>query len=43
MWSQISNIGDAALTLPIALTCAGWLAVSNWRLAVRWIALLAAG
>ncbi|MCO8610519.1 phosphatase PAP2 family protein [Burkholderia multivorans] len=43
MWSQISNIGDAALTLPIALTCAGWLVVSNWRLAVRWIALLAAG
>ncbi|KWF21984.1 phosphatase PAP2 family protein [Burkholderia pseudomultivorans] len=43
MWSEISNIGDAALTLPIALTCAAWLALSNWRLALRWVALLAAG
>jgi membrane-associated phospholipid phosphatase len=43
MWSEISNIGDAALTLPVALTCAVWLALSNWRLAVRWIVLLAAG
>ncbi|RQR37525.1 phosphatase PAP2 family protein [Burkholderia sp. Bp9143] len=43
MWSEISNIGDAALTLPVALTCAVWLALSNRRLAVRWIALLAAG
>ncbi|VWB73945.1 phosphoesterase [Burkholderia dolosa] len=43
MWSEISNIGDAALTLPIALTCAAWLALSNWTLAVRWVALLAAG
>jgi len=43
MWSEISNIGDAALTLPVALTCAVWLALSDWRLAVRWIVLLAAG
>ncbi|WP_205172058.1 phosphatase PAP2 family protein, partial [Burkholderia sp. LMG 13014] len=43
MWSEISNIGDAALTLPIALTCAAWLALTNWRLAVRWGVLLAAG
>ncbi|KVV55141.1 phosphoesterase [Burkholderia territorii] len=43
MWSEISNIGDAALTLPVALTCAIWLALSDWRLAVRWIVLLAAG
>ncbi|KVE99659.1 phosphatase PAP2 family protein [Burkholderia vietnamiensis] len=43
MWSEISNIGDAALTLPVALTCAVWLALSDWRLAVRWVALLAAG
>ncbi|MBY4869347.1 MULTISPECIES: phosphatase PAP2 family protein [Burkholderia] len=43
MWSEISNIGDAALTLPVALTCAVWLALSNWRLAVRWVALLALG
>ncbi|MFP3502920.1 phosphatase PAP2 family protein [Burkholderia sp. SIMBA_062] len=43
MWSEISNLGDAALTLPVALTCAVWLALSNRRLAVRWIVLLAAG
>ncbi|AOK07145.1 phosphoesterase [Burkholderia latens] len=43
MWSEISNIGDAALTLPVALTCAVWLALSNWRLALRWVVLLAAG
>ncbi|MGU7772819.1 phosphatase PAP2 family protein [Burkholderia sp. MR1-5-21] len=43
MWSEISNIGDAALTLPIAVTCAAWLALFDRRLAIRWIALLAAG
>jgi len=43
MWSTISNIGDAALTLPIAVMCAVWLMLSDRRLAVRWIALLAAG
>ncbi|MGS0891799.1 phosphatase PAP2 family protein [Burkholderia stagnalis] len=43
MWSDISNIGDAALTLPIAVTCAAWLALSDWKLAVRWVAQLAAG
>ncbi|WP_269503481.1 phosphatase PAP2 family protein [Burkholderia sp. IMCC1007] len=43
MWGEISNIGDAALTLPVALTCAVWLALCNWRLAVRWVALLALG
>ena len=43
MWSEISNIGDAALTLPVALTCAVWLALSNWRLALRWVAPLALG
>ena len=43
MWSEISNIGDAALTLPIALTCAAWLVLTDWRLAVRWGVLLAAG
>jgi membrane-associated phospholipid phosphatase len=43
MWSAISNIGDAALTLPVALTCAVWLALCNRRLAWRWVALLAAG
>jgi membrane-associated phospholipid phosphatase len=43
MWYAISNIGDAALTLPIAAVCAIWLTLSDWRLAVRWILLLSAG
>jgi len=43
MWNAISNVGDAALTLPIAVACAIWLGFSGPRLAVRWIALLAAG
>jgi membrane-associated phospholipid phosphatase len=43
MWNAISNIGDAALTLPIAAVCAIWLTLSDRRLAGRWILLLAAG
>ena len=43
MWSAFSNVGDAALTLPVALVCASWLALSDWRLAIRWVSLLAAG
>lgn len=43
MWSLISNLGDAALTLPVALACAVWLAVTDRRLAVRWVVCLAAG
>lgn len=43
MWTAISNFGDAALTLPVALTCAIWLRLSDKRLAVRWVKLLAAG
>jgi membrane-associated phospholipid phosphatase len=39
----LTNIGDAAFTLPIALTCAAWLAMSHWRLALRWALTLAAG
>jgi membrane-associated phospholipid phosphatase len=43
MWNAISNIGDAAVTLPIAAVCAIWLMRSDWRLAGRWILFLAAG
>jgi len=43
MWSAISNVGDAALTLPVAIACATWLTLSDRRLAWRWVVLLAAG
>lgn len=43
MWSAISNVGDAALTLPVAVACAIWLTLSDRRLAWRWVVLLAAG
>jgi membrane-associated phospholipid phosphatase len=43
MWEAISNIGDAALTLPVALACAAWAFASNRRLAFRWMLCLAAG
>nr|WP_118185503.1 phosphatase PAP2 family protein [Paraburkholderia phosphatilytica] len=39
MWSAISNVGDPALTLPVAAACATWLALSDTRLACRWIVL----
>ena len=43
MWNAISNVGDAALTIPVAMTCAVWLALSDRALAMRWTLLLAAG
>jgi membrane-associated phospholipid phosphatase len=43
MWQGISNFGDATLTLPAALTCTLWLALSNRRQALRWIVLLSVG
>jgi len=43
MWNAISDIGDAALTVPVAVTCAVWLALSDRALAARWILLLATG
>jgi len=43
MWGAISNVGDAALTLPVAIACATWLSLSDRRLAWRWVILLAAG
>jgi membrane-associated phospholipid phosphatase len=43
MWNVISNLGDAALTLPLALACGLWVGISNWRVAARWILLLGGG
>lgn len=43
MWTAISNLGDAALTLPVAITCAIWLSLSSREFAKRWILLLGAG
>ncbi|MBN3756914.1 phosphatase PAP2 family protein [Paraburkholderia sp. Tr-20389] len=45
MWSTLSNLGDAALTLPLALTCAAWLTMSSagWRSAANWLVLLTGG
>ncbi|MCY1512089.1 hypothetical protein D9M68_465370 [compost metagenome] len=43
MWNAISDVGDAALTLPVAISCAVWLGISAPRLAIRWILLLSAG
>jgi membrane-associated phospholipid phosphatase len=35
-WTVYSNVGDAAVTLPVAIVCAIWLAKTNVRLAWRW-------
>lgn len=43
MWNAISNLGDAALTLPVAITCTIWLKLSSREFANRWMLLLAAG
>jgi membrane-associated phospholipid phosphatase len=43
MWHAFTNIGDAAVTLPVAIVCAGWIAMSNLRLAFRWGLVLSAG
>ncbi|MGH8785137.1 MAG: phosphatase PAP2 family protein [Cupriavidus necator] len=43
MWNAISDVGDAALTLPVAISCAIWLGISAPGLAIRWILLLSAG
>ncbi|MEC5406146.1 phosphatase PAP2 family protein [Paraburkholderia sp. MPAMCS5] len=43
MWNAFTNIGDAAVTLPVAAVCAFWLARFNFKLACRWVAALAVG
>ncbi|MEX4003626.1 phosphatase PAP2 family protein [Paraburkholderia sp. EG285A] len=44
MWSAISNLGDAALTIPLAIVCFVWLTRSpaGARVAISWVALLSA-
>ncbi|MCC4596045.1 phosphatase PAP2 family protein [Xanthomonas campestris pv. phormiicola] len=44
MWSALSNLGDAALTLPLAALCCLWLAIGGGgaRAAWTWLGLLAA-
>lgn len=43
MWTVFSNIGDGAVTLPVAALCIGWLAFFNMRLALRLAGVLAIG
>ncbi|KWZ44701.1 phosphoesterase [Burkholderia savannae] len=45
MWSAISDLGDAALTLPLSVVCCAWLVRSSpeRRDALSWLVLLAAG
>ena len=43
MWNAISDLGDAAVTLPLAAACAIWIALSDRRLATYWLIFLAAG
>jgi membrane-associated phospholipid phosphatase len=42
LWT-LSNLGDAAFLLPLALGCAIWLRSVDMRLAIRWAVLLSAG
>jgi membrane-associated phospholipid phosphatase len=42
LWT-LSNLGDAALLLPLALVCAFWLRSVDMRLAIRWAVLLTIG
>ncbi|RQR28822.1 MULTISPECIES: phosphatase PAP2 family protein [unclassified Burkholderia] len=45
MWLAIGNLGDAAMTLPLAAICFAWLTRSlyGWRIALSWLMLLASG
>ncbi|MFL9988089.1 phosphatase PAP2 family protein [Paraburkholderia sediminicola] len=43
MWTLFTNIGDAAVTLPVAALCIGWLARFNVRLAWQLVGALAGG
>ncbi|MBN3761945.1 phosphatase PAP2 family protein [Burkholderia sp. Ac-20365] len=40
MWTVFSNVGDAAVTLPVAFVCAIWIARTDPRLAWRWVCTL---
>jgi membrane-associated phospholipid phosphatase len=39
----ITNLGDAAVTVPVAFACALWLSAADKREAFRWLCVLAAG
>ncbi|REG45593.1 PAP2 superfamily protein [Paraburkholderia sp. BL6669N2] len=43
MWNAISNFGDAAVTLPLAMGCAIWIAGSDRRAAAYWLISLSVG
>lgn len=43
MWTVLSNVGDAAVTLPVAFVCAIWIAMTDVRLALRWALALSCG
>ncbi|MFT9639856.1 phosphatase PAP2 family protein, partial [Alcaligenes phenolicus] len=45
MWTSISRLGDAALTIPLAAVCGAWLATSmhGWRITASWLMLLGGG
>jgi membrane-associated phospholipid phosphatase len=42
-WSLISDLGDAALTLPLAIAMAVWFYTARARLGLSWLLCLAAG
>ncbi|MGF6573296.1 membrane-associated phospholipid phosphatase [Paraburkholderia sp. GAS333] len=43
MWTVFTNIGDGAVTLPVAALCVGWIAFVDVRLALRLTGVLAVG
>jgi membrane-associated phospholipid phosphatase len=43
MWNAISNFGDAAVTLPLAVGCALWVAACDRRVAAYWLIFLSVG
>jgi membrane-associated phospholipid phosphatase len=43
IWNVISNFGDAAVTLPLAIGCAIWIAASDRQVAAYWLIFLSVG
>ncbi|AKM04774.1 phosphatase PAP2 family protein [Burkholderia pyrrocinia] len=45
MWAAVSDLGDAAMTLPLAVVCIGWLtrSTTGQRHAASWALMLGAG
>lgn len=42
LWVLVTNLGDSAVLLPLALVILVWISLSTWRLALLWGGLLAA-